>query len=555
MKFSDLKQTTKRRSSTRQWVVFGSLAAVLVVGLWILWSPVQAETRLSQDPAVRGLTAGGAHACAIYNQAEILYCWGLNDRGQLGTDDAPLNHSQPDTAVGGLLTGKKASAVAAGFAHTCAVAEGGVYCWGANDKGQLGNGTSIDSDEPVLVNGLSGVTDIYAGFATTCAKAGDIYCWGDNDEGQFGNGMTTPTPIDMPLLLTGTSGVDDLAIGVAHSCRVIGGAASCSGAGANGQLGDGSGDDSLVPIAVSGIDGEVTSVSVGFFGSCAVTNLGKFYCWGDDTSGQVGVGAAFTARLLKDYGSVVPIASGYAHNCAEFYCIGENGSGQLGDGTVVSNPAMTAVDDTSGLLDGLTAKQIAAGFDFTCWVAGNADSPLQDAVFCAGEGTDGQLGDGLSTNSSVPVAVDTDLVEREEIYISLSADLDPNEINLSVTPNGNLAAGSVNLTVITNNNSGYNLLIKAGSADLECQTNASWKIPAQSVNDTALEVNHWGYEKGSAEPTTWKGVNTTNASLDGLGTATFADGHRTETWFGVRATTLPACNSYTGIVTFSAVKI
>jgi alpha-tubulin suppressor-like RCC1 family protein len=523
----------------------------VALGLVIWLSPVRAENILTDAPVVRELAAGGAHACAVYNTSGSVYCWGLNDQGQLGTGDL-TNRNRPNMAVGGLLAGKKAVSVAAGFAHTCAVTDGGaVYCWGAGDKGQLGNGTYTDSNEPVPVSdisGVSGVTKVYAGFATTCVKATDaIYCWGDNDEGQYGDGTTisSNTAKQMP----GTSGVDDLAISVGHSCRVTAGTAYCSGAGADGQLGDGSGDDSLTPVAVNGIVGEVAEVSAGYFMSCAASDSG-FYCWGNDTSGQLGGGASNVAKELKTWGDAAPIASGYAHSCAGFSCIGENGSGQLGDGSTTNRNAVTPVV-TSGVLSGLTVKDVAAGFDFTCWVAGSSLGGLEDAVFCAGAGVDGQLGNGLAANSSVPVAVNTSGVEKEMIYISLSLDVD--KVDLTVQPNSGIAAKPVNLTVVTNSANGYKLLIKAGSENLECQTDSSLKIPRQSTAGAPLEVNHWGYGTGLAEPTAWYGVTTTDAKIDDYGVATTQAGRGTKVWFGGKADySLQACK-YKGTTTFTAV--
>jgi hypothetical protein len=88
------------------------------------------------------------------------------------------------------------------------------------------------------------------------------------------------------------------------------------------------------------------------------------------------------------YSAGTPIASGYAHSCAGLECIGENGSGQLGDGTVASKNVMTP-GVTSSVLNGLSVKQVAAGFDFTCWVAGEAESDLWNAIFCAGAAASG----------------------------------------------------------------------------------------------------------------------------------------------------------------------
>jgi hypothetical protein len=194
-------------------------------------------------------------------------------------------------------------------------------------------------------------------------------------------------------------------------------------------------------------------------------------------------------------------------------------------------------------------KDVVAGFDFTCWVAGAAGSSLADGAFCSGAGGDGQLGDGLLTSSDVPVAVDLSEVERE-IFINL--EIDNADVKLTVVPNGGVAATGVELTVITNNLTGYELAVRAdGATDLTC---GSYAMPTQSADGAALEVNHWGYQTGSTEPTTWNGITITDTTIDSSEEATSLSGNNTKTWFGARANySLPACNGYVGMVTFTAV--
>ncbi|WP_181407529.1 RCC1 domain-containing protein [Nocardioides sambongensis] len=109
--------------------------------------------------------------------------------------------------------------VAAGARHTCALTDAGrVWCWGANDRGQLGRDDVGSSAAPVLVEGVSGVTDLTAGGAHTCARApGATWCWGANGSGQLGDGTTADRFWPVRSL---AAGVTQLSAGRAHTCAV-----------------------------------------------------------------------------------------------------------------------------------------------------------------------------------------------------------------------------------------------------------------------------------------------------------------------------------------------
>ncbi len=149
---------------------------------------------------VQGLTAtssaigtGYAHSCAIDAAAGGVRCWGDNARGQLGDGSVGVLEGTNVPAVVTGLAGP-ATAVCGGEAHTCArLASGAVQCWGANDQGQLGDGSNADRRTPVSVVGIDGVAEIACGGNHTCARlaAGGVRCWGANDHGQLGDGSTT----------------------------------------------------------------------------------------------------------------------------------------------------------------------------------------------------------------------------------------------------------------------------------------------------------------------------------------------------------------------------
>jgi alpha-tubulin suppressor-like RCC1 family protein len=162
----------------------------------------QSPTAVDTSGALAGVTVsqisvGGQHSCAV-SSAGAVYCWGYNGFGQVG-NGTTANQSTP-VAVGGALAGVTVSQVSVGENHTCAVSAGALYCWGHNGSGQLGDGTLTSRPSPVAVAGgvLAGVTvtQVSAGSEYTCAAsaAGAGSCWGRNEFGQLGDGSTTDRP-------------------------------------------------------------------------------------------------------------------------------------------------------------------------------------------------------------------------------------------------------------------------------------------------------------------------------------------------------------------------
>src|SRR5205809_933465 len=185
---------------------------------------------------------------------------------------------------------------AAAGSHTCGVTTAGaIYCWGSNSRGQIGDNSGTDQHAPALVQPPVGVTfqAVSAGGQHTCAvtTTGDAYCWGRNEFGRLGDG--TGTDRRTPVLVAAPAGVTftSVSAGAAHSCGLAaaGGVAYCWGGNSSGQLGDNSGTDQYSPALVQAPAGVTfTAITTGFFYSCGLATSGAVYCWGDNSSGQLG---------------------------------------------------------------------------------------------------------------------------------------------------------------------------------------------------------------------------------------------------------------------------
>jgi alpha-tubulin suppressor-like RCC1 family protein len=178
---------------------------------------------------VKAIAAGSYHSCALTAKGGV-ECWG----------DA---YGPTPVQVSGLQSG--VVAIAAGFGHNCALTSaGGVRCWGSNPEGQLGDGTTSSRATSVDVVGLnSGVTAIAAGGEHTCAltTSGAVECWGADFRGELGDGTSTFAARATPVGVSGlSSDVSAIAAGSEHSCALMTtGDVKCWGRGDFGQLGDG----------------------------------------------------------------------------------------------------------------------------------------------------------------------------------------------------------------------------------------------------------------------------------------------------------------------------
>lgn len=352
----------------------------------------ESRIRATDDPGI--IAAGGRHSCAVVS-ARVL-CWGANDRGQLGDGDVEARGT-PAPIVGDL----DFTQVTTGTAHSCGVARGGAgYCWGTNDRGQLGDATVTTRSAPVRVAGNDAFRVLRAGQSHTCGltTAGDVLCWGLNDHGQLGDGSTTnrtaPTSVSANVRFV------SLSVGWNHTCAIaFDGTAYCWGSNVAGQIGNGTRTDARTPISVSGPQ-HYTSISAGGTHTCAVSDAGEAYCWGRNAYGQLGIGGTTDAAVPTAVSTQVRFASvsaGGVHSCArtragQVWCWGRNLYGQVGDGTNTTRESPSRVN-------GPTFVSVNATGAHTCAVTSD------DETWCWGYNVEGQLGDGTRTHLAKPTRV------------------------------------------------------------------------------------------------------------------------------------------------------
>ncbi len=343
---------------------------------------------------VIAITASYDSTFALTSNGEV-WAWG-------DTHTENYNSAIPVLVEG--LSAVQAISASTGGQHACALTRaGGVYCWGFNDNGELGNGSTEMAYAPINVTGLtSGVIAIGTGFEHGCAvlESGSVKCWGSNESGQLGDGTTTPHLT--PVTVTGINDAVAVTSGHDFTCALTrNGGVKCWGS--SYAVGTGAGEDSLVPVSISSLGSGVESISAGSGHVCAVSTSGGLKCWGNWFSGGLGVSETYISvetpmDVVGLTNGVVAVAAGGRHTCAiivggSIKCWGQNDTyGNLGIGT--DETRLLPVD-----VPGLTgATALAAGEAHTCAVA-------DGQVWCWGANTAGQIGDGTQTDRWSPVLV------------------------------------------------------------------------------------------------------------------------------------------------------
>ncbi|AKU90913.1 hypothetical protein [Vulgatibacter incomptus] len=342
------------------------------------------------DPASRGL------------------CWGWNYWGQLGRGAWSDESFPTPAAVRTDLADEPNlvfDVIRAQEGHACALTPGGqAWCWGSNGSGELGvvedltgfGGVAVPM--PVLQQGP--FSRIELGYDFTCALDSDskAWCWGMSGDGALGLGGGLPDKVPVPRKVLGDRTFLDLGAGLQTTCAIdTANRALCWGNNATGSLGLGSDTwEALVPTEVHG-DHAFLSIAHGSNHVCALTGAGEAWCWGDNSSGQTGREPTFSSWTEYEPVPVpgdhafVAIAGGAHHSCAlddvgRAWCWGNNLYGQLGDGTLADSPFPVEV------AGGHRFQAIAAGGSTTCGIRSDG------AAYCWGSGHLGMSGAGFDLN-------------------------------------------------------------------------------------------------------------------------------------------------------------
>ena len=308
-----------------------------------------------------------------------------------------------------------------GNIHTCAILDNAsTMCWGSDGDGRLGDGgedNAVSKPTGFVINpeGES-FKSIHAGHENTCGitDSGKLYCWGNNNNGKNGIGSTNTEKLpSTPVTFNQNTTIEKLSMGLYHSCAIDSdNTVWCWGRAWNGNLGSGDGNaDQYAPVQVE-LPGEndfATEIAAGERFTCALLGNGAISCWGHDGNNQLGDSADTTGdqNTPQSYVSLpsgriaVDIDAGQNHACAvldngSIVCWGYNNYGKLGSSfSSLANSLPVYINTTQNK----SFTQVSTGYDHTCALLENGTG------MCWGRNTHGQLGNDSTTNSFYPVYI------------------------------------------------------------------------------------------------------------------------------------------------------
>jgi alpha-tubulin suppressor-like RCC1 family protein len=305
------------------------------------------------------ISAGAYHSCAL-DFAGKVYCWGRNNQGQLGSGSQSDSYIPVQVTA---LSAEKITSITSGSFHTCALnAAGQTWCWGSNMDGKLGAGSTSDMEsQPAAVAGEHpAFINITAGGTFTCAAGADgsAWCWGDGSSGETGSKAKESSPL--PVQVSGVADVTSLSAGWEHVCVLTAaGNTACWGKNYAGELGNSSRLPRYLPAPVTGLSGKqpLRLLSAGGQTTCAVTTQNQLFCWGRNDAGQAGAAARvdqlLPIQITGISGDIQSLTVGGSHACAltgsgQLYCWGANDLNQLGAAAVVDSSTPVRLETPDG---------------------------------------------------------------------------------------------------------------------------------------------------------------------------------------------------------------
>ncbi len=343
------------------------------------------------------ITAGYKMTCGMRTSDE-LYCWGNNDYGQIG-DGTSERRDEPTP----IATSLNWVSVTSMVDHNCGILSSKLgVCWGNNDYGQIGDGTSERRDEPTPIATNIGLNKVSGGLEHSCAilVTSEIECWGRNQFGQLGNGNRTKQSIPIAINLQQTW--VDITAGSYHTCAINSSShIYCWGLNQFGQLGDGTTVNKDSPVRISG-ESIWTSISAGLYHTCAINTSGDASCWGLNDQKQLGSDRNQNQWPVPDEIQIehqlTDLSAGRSHSCGltlsgQALCWGNNDYGQLGDSTQTQRKSPVAVHGNH------IWRSIEAGIHHTCGVTTSGSG------YCWGDNQDGQLGSYADLTQLTPEKV------------------------------------------------------------------------------------------------------------------------------------------------------
>lgn len=342
---------------------------------------VVVETGWSAIAASIGLK----HTCGVTVDG-LAYCWGANDRGQLGDNTTADRHSP--TRIGDEAL--RFTDIVAGSLYSCALTDTrAIHCWGANHLGQIGNNTTDDQLTPTLVSSGVEYLDLSAGSEHTCARTSTaLHCWGSNQTQQLGLlSVGTDDHAVAPIAVLESFAFSSVKAGVFHTCGLQAGVAYCWGANDFAQLGTGEESFSQHDPVTVAAPTPLESLGPALQHTCGIDGEATIYCWG-----LLFDSAAPVAPQLFADGDFDVVTSGWRHVCAisssrvTTECWGVNAVGQVGDGTTSNRAIPTGVASVVAFI------QVTTGHFHTCGIG------LNRLAYCWGSNERGQLGNGTTAD-------------------------------------------------------------------------------------------------------------------------------------------------------------